>query len=51
MNGYHNKSTNDLVRMERNGNPSALLVRLQISTATMENTIEGPQKIKTRNAL
>ena len=30
------------------GNPSALLVGMQIGTATMENSIEGPQKIKNR---
>ena len=31
-----------------NGNPSALSVGMQIGIATMENSIEGPQKIKNR---
>ena len=30
------------------GNPSALLVGMQIGTASMENNIEGPEKIKNR---
>ena len=34
--------------MWRKGNPHALWVGLQIGTATMENTMEVPQKIKNR---
>ena len=32
--------------MWRKGNPCALLVGVQIGAATMENTMEAPQKIK-----
>ena len=44
-----NKSTNKCwprVRMWRKGNSWALLVGMQIGTATMENSMELPQKIK-----
>ena len=37
--------------MWREGSPSALLVGMQIGAATMENTVEFPQKIKNRTAL
>ena len=37
-----------LVRICRKGNPNALMVRLQIGTATMEISIEVYQKIKSR---
>ena len=40
-----------LARMRRKGNPSALLVGMQISAATMENSMEVPQKIKNRTTL
>ena len=42
------KSTNNTCwpSMWRQGSPSALMVGLQIDTATMENRIEFPQKIK-----
>ena len=34
--------------MRRNGNPYALLVRMQIGDATMENRMEVPQNVKNR---
>ena len=37
-----------LVRMQRKGNPSTLLVGMQTGAATLENSIEVPQKIKNR---
>ena len=40
-----------LVRMWRKGNPSALLVGMQTSAATVENSMELPQKIKNGTAL
>ena len=40
-----------LERMRRKGNPSALLVGMQTGAATVENSIEIPQKIKSGNAL
>ena len=39
------------VRMWRKGNPRALLVGLQKSTATMENSEEVSQKIKNRTTI
>ena len=41
-----NKKWQVLVRMWRKGNPTTLLVRMQIGTATMENSMPVPQKIK-----
>ena len=35
-----------LERMWRNGNSLALLVGMQIGAATLENSVEAPQKIK-----
>ena len=35
-----------LERMQRKGNPSALLVGMQTGEATMENNMEFPQKTK-----
>ena len=35
-----------LERMWRNGNPLALLVGMQTGVATLENSVEVPQKIK-----
>ena len=35
-----------LERMWRNGNPPALLVGMQTGAATLENSVEVPQKIK-----
>ena len=40
-----------LERMWRNGNPLALLVGMQTGAATLENSMEGPQKIKNRITL
>ena len=40
-----------LKRMWRTGNPLALLVGMQTSAATLENSVEVPQKIKTRSTL
>ena len=40
-----------LERMWRNGNPLALLVGMQTGAATLENSVEGPQKIKNRPTL
>ena len=34
--------------MWRKGNPCALLVGMQVGTATVENSMEVPQKIKNR---
>ena len=35
-----------LERMWRNGNPLVLLVEMQIGAATLENSVEAPQKLK-----
>ena len=35
-----------LARMWRQGNPFALLVRMQTCADTLENRMEGPQKVK-----
>ena len=40
-----------MARMWRNRNPHTLLVGLQIGVATMENSMEVPQKIKTRTSI
>ena len=40
-----------LARMWRKGNPPALLMRLWIGTATVENSMEVPQKIKNRTTI
>ena len=59
--GYHftagrmaitNKSIKQqvLVRMWRKGDPSALLVKMQTGAATMENSMEFPQKTKNGTA-
>lgn len=37
--------------MQRKGKPDALLVGLQIGVATIENSLEVPQKIKNRAAI
>ena len=39
-----------LARMWRNGNPLTLLVAMQTGAATLENSVEVPQKIKNRGA-
>ena len=38
-----------LVRMWRNKNPLALVVRMQIGAAALENSVEVPQKVKNRS--
>ena len=38
-------------RMQRKGNPPTLLVGMQASEATLENSIEVPQKAKNRATL
>ena len=40
-----------LEKMRRKGNPSALLAGMQTSEATVENSMEFPQKTKNGNAL
>ena len=45
------KSKLVLVRMWRKGNPSALLVGVQTGTATMENNMEVPQKVRNKSTL
>ena len=45
------QETTDLARMWRKGNPLALLVGMQTSEATLENSVEVPQKIKYRITL
>ena len=40
-----------LVRMWRKRNPFALLVGMQIGAATVENSMEVPQKVKNRTTL
>ena len=40
-----------LVRMWRKGNSCTLLVRLWIERASMENSVEAPQKIKNRTTI
>ena len=47
-----NKSTNKMLeRMRRKGNPSALLVGMQTGEATVEISMEFPQKTKNGTAL
>ena len=41
---YKQINTQMLVRMRRKGNPSALLVGMQAGEATVENSVEFPQK-------
>ena len=40
-----------LATMWREGDPLALLVGMQIGAATLENSMEVPQKIKNRTTL
>ena len=39
------------MRMQRKGNPFAVLVEMQTGTATLENSMETPQKVKNRTSL
>ena len=52
QNGHHKQSNKQQVleRMRRKGNPSALLVGLQTGAATMENSMEFPQKTENGTA-
>ena len=46
-NGHHKQINKQVLEtMRRKGNPSALLVGMQTSAATVENSIEFPQKLK-----
>ena len=40
-----------LARMEREGNPLTLLVAMQAGAATLENSVEVPQKVENRATL
>ena len=40
-----------LVRMQRKGNPLALLMGMQTCAATLKNSMEVPQKVKNRTTL
>ena len=52
QNGYHQQINKQvLAKMWRKGNSFALLVGMQIGAATVERSIEIPQKIKTGSAL
>ena len=52
QNGHHDQLTKQqvLARLWRKGNPSALLVGMQTAAATVENSMEFPQKTKNRTA-
>ena len=45
-----NQQTTMLVKMWRKGNPSALLVGMKTGAATVENSMEFPQKTKNGTA-
>ena len=47
----HQKAQPVLVRMWRKGTTRALLVGMQNGTAIVENSMEGPQKVKNRTAI
>ena len=51
-NGLHKQSNKQQVleRLWRKGNPSALLVGMETGAATVENSMEFPQKTKNGNA-
>ena len=50
--GQHKQIHKEMLeRMRRKGNPSALLVGMQTGEATVENSMEFPQKTKSGNAL
>ena len=52
QNGHHKQMNKQQVpvKLWRKGNPSALLVRIQTGVATVENSMELPQKTKNRTA-
>ena len=47
----HARNNSWMARMWRKGNPHALLVGMQTGAATLENSMEVPQKVKNRTAL
>ena len=52
QNGQHKQIHKQMLeRMWRKGNPSALLVGMQTGEATVENSMEFPQKTKNGTAL
>ena len=53
QNGHHKHINKQqaLVRLWRKGNPSALWVGVQTGAATVENSMEFPQKLKNGSAL
>ena len=49
--GHHNQINKQvLVRLRRKENPSTLLVEMQTGIATVENSMEFPQKTKSGTA-
>ena len=51
QNGHHKQMNKQVpARLWRNGNPSALLVSMQIGANIMENSMEFPQKTKNGTA-
>ena len=47
MSGQHKQIHKQMLeRMQRKGNPSALLAGMQTGAATVENSMEFPQKLK-----
>ena len=52
QNGHHKQINKQqvLVRMQRKGNPGTLLVGMQTGVATVENSMEFPQKTKNGTA-
>ena len=53
QNGHHKQINKQqvLARTWRKGNPSALLVGMQTGAATVENSIDIPEKIKNETTL
>ena len=53
QNGHHNQTNKKQVleRMWRKGNHSALFVGMQTGAATVENSMEFPQKTKNGTAI
>ena len=50
-NGHHKQINKQVLkRMQKKGNPSALLVGMQTGAATVENRMEFPQKTKNGTA-
>ena len=50
-NGHHKQINKEVLeRMQRKGHPSALLVGMQTGEATVENSMEFPQKTKNGTA-